>query len=207
MIIGTGGFAREVLWLVQEMNKANEAAVQVVGFIGPEGKGRLNGFPILGDDSWAFQRIDRKVWFVVALGDPKLRRTLAESYLEQGFRAMHLVHPSVHLAEDVQLGAGAILCAGVALTTQITVGDFAIINLNATVGHDSVIGAYATLHPGVNVSGDVIIEENAELGSGAVVLPGLRIGAGAVLGAGAVATKDLEQGKRYIGLPAQEINS
>lgn len=205
IIVGAGGFAREVLWLIQEKNKSQEAEITVHGFIGESSATRLNGLPVLGNDAWAFQQVDRKVRFVVAIGDPDLRQKVAKNYVEQGFRPMRLVHPGVHLGEDVRVGAGTILCAGAVLTTDIEVGEFSIVNLNATVGHDCTLGAFTTLHPGVNVSGNVRVGEGAELGAGATVLPGIQIGAGAVLGAGAVATADLEAGKRYVGVPARII--
>lgn len=205
VIVGTGGFAREVLWLVQEMNKASETPVQLLGFIGENAGERLGGVPILGNDNWAFQQLDRDVRFVVAIGAGDIRRKTAIRYLEQGFRAYHLVHPSVQMGDDVSLGQGSILCAGAVLTTNVQIGDFTIVNINATVGHDAVLGHFVTIHPGTNISGAVRLADNVELGSGSVVLPGIEAGEGAVLGAGGVALGPLEAGKRYVGIPAMEI--
>lgn len=207
VIVGAGGFAREVLWLVQEMNKSVENPVQLQGFIGECKEDRLGGIPVLGNDNWAFQQLDRDVRFVVAIGASDVRRKTAIRYLEQGFRAFHLVHPGVQMADDVKLGQGSIICAGAVLTTNVQIGDFTIVNINATVGHDSVLGHFVTVHPGANVSGGVTLADNVELGSGSVVLPGVEAGEGAVLGAGGVALGSLEAGKRYGGVPAREISA
>lgn len=215
IIVGTGGFAREILWLLQEINEAHdtggrtEPIYRVIGFVGEsgdgEGGGDLGGFPIVGDDNWAFENLERNVCFVPGVGDPTLRKKIAERYLEAGFRAITLVHPSVNMAADVVLGQGTILCAGAVLTTNIQVGAFTLVNLNATVGHDCSIGAYSTIHPGVNVSGDVRLGEEVELGTGSALIQGVNVGDRAVIGAGAVVTKDLEGDKTYIGIPARAI--
>lgn len=205
VIVGGGGFAREVLWLVQELNRESDKPIQLLGFVADTKEERINGFPVLGNDNWAFENLEKEVRFVVAIGDGALRKQVAINYLRQRFRPFTLVHPSVCMSQDVRIGAGSIVCAGAVLTTNIQIGDFAIINLNATVGHDAQIEHFATVHPGVNISGGARIGEGAELGSGSVVLPGVEIGEEAVLGAGGVANRDLEAGKTYIGVPAREM--
>ncbi|MEM0998224.1 MAG: NeuD/PglB/VioB family sugar acetyltransferase [Bacteroidota bacterium] len=203
IIVGAGGFAREVLWLFQDCNRRRERPIELLGFVAETEKNHIKGIPVLGNDNRAFQQLDREVRFIVAIGDPRRRREIAIQYLKQGFSAHRLVHPRVQMAEDVRIGAGSIVCAGAVLTTNIELGDFVIVNLNATVGHDAVLDHFATVHPGANVSGGAQIGEGAEIGSGAVVLPGIKMGAGAVLGAGGVAVHDLEPGKIYTGVPAR----
>ncbi len=215
VIVGMGGFAREILWLLQEINseqatdEPGNSGYQVLGFVSEsseeELKRDLGGFKVVGDDKWVFENLERTVLFVPAIGDPEKRRKIAEKYLQAGFRALTLVHPSVNMADDVMLGQGVILFAGAILTTNIKVGDFVTVNLNATVGHDCSIGSYSTIHPGVNVSGSVTLGEEVELGTGSALLQGVTIGDRAVVGAGAVVTKDLVGDMTYVGIPAQPI--
>lgn len=214
IIIGTGGFAREVLWLIREINReASQQAFRqppfkVLGFVeeGSAGAGaELGGFPVLGDDAWVFEELDRSVTFVVAIGSPKLRGEIAARYLEAGFRPATLIHPNVRMGEDVTLGQGCVISAGAVLTTNIQLGDFNTVNLNATIGHDSQLGACVSVHPGANISGGVQIGKEVEIGSGAVVLQGIAIGDQSVVGAGAVVTEDLEGGGVYVGVPAKAL--
>jgi len=210
IFLGTGGFARELLWLAREINREaesvgrNEPVYRILGFVGEEENGpkELGGLPVLGNDAWVFEHLERNVHFVAAVGNPALRKKIAGRYLEEGFRPATLIHPSVPMAEDVQLGQGCVICAGAVLTTNIRLGAFTTVNLNATVGHDVVVGGYSTIHPGANISGAVQLGEGVEVGTGAIVLPGLEIGDAAVIGAGAVVTKALEGGKTYVGNPA-----
>lgn len=209
VILGTGGFAREALWLVEAINAAaggEQQPFNVAGFVAAEAGGHVRGLPVLGDDAWALDHLDHEVRFVPAVGDPALRKSLAERYEAAGFKAISLIHPSVQMASDVRIGRGSLLCAGAVLTTHIDLGAYAIVNLNATIGHDCRIGDFVTVHPGANISGDVTIGTGSEIGTGAAILPGVELGPETVLGAGAVVTKSLEGKATYAGVPVRQIS-
>lgn len=207
VIVGSGGFAREVLWLIEEINKSaggNDLPYHVLGFISTETASHVRGLPVLGDDAWAFANLDPSIRFVLAIGDPSLRAQLALDYQQHGLHPLRLVHPSVIMSDEVQLGGGAIVCAGAVLTVNVQIGAFCIVNLNATVGHDCRLGDFVTLHPGVHLSGGTEVGDLSVLGTGAVVLPGIKIGDHATVGAGAVVTQDLAGNATYMGVPARE---
>lgn len=208
VIVGGGGFAREILWLIEDINKAaggGDIPYQVLGVISRDSEGHMQGLPILCDDEWAFENLDKSVRFVLAVGDSELRAGIALSYLQNGLHPLRLVHPSVVMSDEVQLGAGAVVCAGAVLTVNIQIGDFCIVNLNATVGHDCKLGDFVTLHPGVHLSGGVQVGDLSVLGTGAVILPGLTLGDHSIVGAGAVVTESLEGGATYLGIPAKAV--
>ncbi len=208
VIVGGGGFAREILWLIEDINRAaqgQEVPYHVVGVISRDGDGHLKGLPILGDDDWAFANLDKSVRFVLAVGDSEARAGIALAYLQNGLHPLRLVHPSVVMSDEVQMGAGVIVCAGAVLTVDIQIGDFCVVNLNATIGHDCRLGDFVTLHPGVHLSGGVQVGDMSVIGTGAVVLPGLSIGDHTVVGAGAVVTTSLEGGATYGGIPAKVL--
>lgn len=114
-----------------------------------------------------------------------------------------LAHITPH--HSVKIGKGCVICPGVRITVDITIGDFAIINLNATIGHDVKIGNFVSIMPSANISGNVTIGNKAFIGSGAVILQGLTIGEGATVGAGAVVTKNVMPGVTVVGVPAREM--
>jgi sugar O-acyltransferase (sialic acid O-acetyltransferase NeuD family) len=200
VIIGAGGFGREVLELVLDINR-DAPTFRFLGFLDDgEVDGSLLerlGAPLLGPSSH-LALLDAA--YVIGIGAAEPRRRIDALARSLGRVPATLRHPWATVGHDVQVGDGAIIAAGVRLTTHISVGCHAHLNLNCTVGHDSVIGDFATLFPGVHLGGGCVIEDGATLGLGSVVLPNVRVGSGAMVGAGAVAVRDVAPGATVVGV-------
>jgi sugar O-acyltransferase (sialic acid O-acetyltransferase NeuD family) len=202
-IFGAGGFGREVAWLASEVMGVSADLSFVVDR--PEYlSAPVNEVPVrllsdLGDVA--------DTPYVVALGDPQLRRRAANSCEARGLIATSLVHPRVKMSRWVEVAPGAVICAGTIITTNVVIGRHVHVNLDCTIGHDAVIGEFATLSPGVHVSGNVVIEPGAFIGTGASIINGLAgkplvIGDGSVVAAGACVTKPVDPGALVAGVPA-----
>ncbi len=213
VIVGAGGFAREVRWLAQEVTAARSPAegYDFVGYVvsdpaqaGPHDSPRET----LGDLGWLAAHPD--AWDVLALGignaAPRLK---VAGELEQAWGPEcwpALVHPSVKLdAQSCRLGHGVLLCAGVIGTVNLVFEPFAMVNLAVTIGHESVIGRAACLNPTVNISGGVTIGAGTLVGTGAQVLQYVEVGPGATVGAGAVVAKPVPAGVTVVGVPAKPL--
>ena len=207
-IIGAGGFAREVAWLINDINQA-AYVWNLLGYI--ESNSELVGqacgtSSIIGDDDFLMS-YNRELAVVIGIGDPKVIERIHQRIKHQpNLRFPNLIHPSVIWDRaHVQLGCGNIICAGNILTTDIRIGSFNILNLASTYGHDVVIGDYCVINPGVNLSGRVRVGDACLLGTGAVVLERLVIGDHVTVGGGAVVTKNIESGLTVVGIPAKPI--
>lgn len=188
-IYGAGGFGKETKFLLESINRA-QPRFHFKGFIDDN----VTQMPLAEPGS--FRSLS------IAIASPVIRRKI---YAKAGanFEYPNLIHPDVFIDESCSLGRGLILCAGVQMTVDITLGDFVIVNLNATIGHDTRIGAFSSLMPSVNISGNVRVGEGVFIGSGATVLQGLTIGDGAVIGAGSVVTRNIPPGVVAKGVPAR----
>lgn len=203
LIFGAGGFGREVAWLARQC-WGGEAEV---GFVVDRPEyltEEINGIPVrlLAD-----YESTPDIRYVIALGDPALRRMAVAACEAHGLRAAVLVHPRVEASDTVVLGAGSVICAGSILTVNIEIGTHSHINLDCTIGHDVRIGSFSTLSPGVHVSGNVLIGEGVFIGTGASIINGhedapLVIGDNAVIAAGSCVTKPVEPNSMVAGVPA-----
>lgn len=209
-ILGAGGFAREVLDVVEAINAVAPQAFHVEGFVSERAAdwGQvLNGVPVVGDWAWFDAARRRDVQVVCGIGNPAVRKRVIGRSAQLGLRYATLVHPRATLTRWVKLGEGSIVTAGVVLTNNIEVGVHVHLNLNVTVGHDAVLGDFCTVAPGVNVSGNVTVGEGCDLGTGAAIIQKLTIGAWSVVGAGAVVNKDLPANCTAVGVPAKVIKT
>lgn len=206
-IYGAGGFGREVLTLINDINKINPQ-YQVIGFFDDGiSKGTdVNGLSALGGIN-ELNNVKEEVSVVLAIGNPETKKSILKKITNRLVDFPTIIHPSVMIGDRnwVSIGKGCIICGGTIITTNIIIRDFVILNLSCTVGHDTVIGDYAAFMPSVNISGEVEIGECVYVGTGAKIINQLKIGEGTIVGAGAVVAKDLPANCTAVGVPAKVI--
>lgn len=203
LIFGAGGFGREVAWLARQ-SFGDDVAIEFVVDRPEYLAGAVGGLPVRLLSECRASPAQR---YVVALGDPVQRRRAVVACEALGLRSTRIVHPRVEASNSVDLGEGAVVCAGSILTVDIQAGAHVHINLGCTLGHDVVVGGFTSLSPGVHVSGNVVIGEGVFIGTGATIINGrvghpLTIGDGAVVAAGACVTRPVDPGSLVAGVPA-----
>jgi sugar O-acyltransferase (sialic acid O-acetyltransferase NeuD family) len=205
VVLGAGGFAREVLDLVAAVN-ASRKRYEVIGLVAADDPDpellREHGQRLLGDDVVLAAIVAR---YVIAIGAPDVRRRLDRMATAHGLEAVTLVHPDATVGATVRLGPGAVVAAGARLADNVTVGRHTHINLNATVGHDCVLGDYVTVNPLAAVSGACVLAHDVTVGTGAAIVQQRHVGAGSIVAAGAALLHELEPGMTAIGNPARPL--
>lgn len=208
VIVGTGGHAREVHELIEDINEAAHVpAWDVLGWLdsnaATHGK-RVHDLPVLGDIDWLASQED--TWVTVAIGATHVRRRVTQRLQAQGQRLFAtLIHPTAVVGRRARIGAGSVLCAGSMATTDCRIGEHALLNRLAMVAHDDVLGDFVTLAPGVVLSGSVTVGEGTDIGTTAAVNQGLSIGEWSIVGSGAVVIKSLPDNCTAVGAPAKPI--
>lgn len=207
VIIGAGGFAREVLDIIDAVN-AEKPQYEVLGYIVDSQYGlpgtMINDKPILGGYDWLQQRSE-DIMVICGVGSPQDRYKLVKRAEVMGCRFFSVVHPTAILTRWVQVGQGTVITAGCILTNQIRIGDHVQVNLDCTIGHDAILGNFVTLAPGVHISGNVVLAEGTYVGTGANIIEKLRIGRWSIVGAGSTVLKDVPANTTVVGVPAKVI--
>lgn len=205
LIIGAGGFGREVLnWTLDIPSQNREW--EVAGFLNSIPTALDDypcGYTILGDPS-TYVPLENDL-FICAIGNPRDRLRVCHGLKARGAQFISLCHPSAIIGSRCTIGEGCIFCPGSVITADVRIGDFVTVNVNSTIGHDAVIGNGCTLSGHVDITGFASLGEGVFLGSHASVLPRAKIGDYAVVGAGSVVLKRVKAGASVMGVPAKQI--
>lgn len=210
VIFGTGGFAREVHQIVEDIN-SQLPTLNFLGFLDEDYEHHntdVHGCKVLGGIDWLIKTDINDIFIVIAIGNPKNKRKIVEIIKKKTkAKFVTLIHPRAWIGNRVTIGDGSIICAGTLITTDITLGNHVIVNIGSTVGHDAVMQDYVTVAPTVNVSGAVWVGEGTDLGTGSTIIQGKKIGAWSIVGAGAVVVNDIDANVTVVGAPAKTIKS
>lgn len=207
IILGAGGFAREVAWLIEEINSEHEEWY-LEGFIeeGNKNVGAvLNNYKILGDFEWIKNNEYENLFYVCAVGDPTLRIKFSEAAENLNVKPAILIHPNAKISNYSSIDEGTIICAGAIITANVTIGKHVVISVNSVVSHDSIISDFTTILPSVTVSGNVKIGSGCYIGTKSAIINKINIGCNTIVGAGATVTKDLPDNCTAVGTPAKPI--
>jgi sugar O-acyltransferase (sialic acid O-acetyltransferase NeuD family) len=208
VIVGAGGHARELAWLVDDINRGSET-FRFLGFVVSDLR-RASGHdsPVLGDFDWLDANRSIVDAVAIGIGSPAARLAVADRLADEfgSFETPALIHPTAQFdVASTSIDRGAAICAGAIATVNVAIGSFASIGVSVTIGHESRIGKGCVVNPGANISGGVTLGEGVLVGTGAQILQYLTIGERASVGAGAVVVKDIAEGTTVVGIPARPI--
>ena len=141
-VIGTGGFAREVDWLLNDVHIAGHADYRTAMFVAEDDSefvgATMKGKPVISESQFLADHARPGVPCFIAAGLPGVRRKIVEKLLAvPGLLFPSVVHPTVQMDRRpgaIEIGAGSIVCGGSILTTDIVIGRFVQINLDCTIG-------------------------------------------------------------------------
>jgi sugar O-acyltransferase (sialic acid O-acetyltransferase NeuD family) len=203
VIIGAGGFGREVLaWARQSTSYERDWTIK--GFIDDCPtvlEGRNPPAPLLS--SIADYVPAGEDVFICAMGVPDVKRRASELLLSRGARFTRVIHRTAIIGDNVQMSEGVIMCPYSVASANNWLGFGVALNLHATVDHDASVGDWSQVNCHCDLTADVKIGREVFLGSRVSVIPGVEIGDRAYLGAGSVVTRNIPAGARAYGVPAR----
>jgi sugar O-acyltransferase (sialic acid O-acetyltransferase NeuD family) len=203
IIIGTGGFAREILCLISDLGRYEEVACFMeTDDIWAE---KWQNESIMGIPVRPRSEFDPDLYCVtIGIGNSIFREKVLNE-LPQNTEYITLIHPSVVISKWIEIGEGAIICAGSILTSQIKIGKQAQLNLHTTIGHDCEIGDFFTTAPGVNISGICNFGNHVYFGTSSAVRQNISICDNVTIGMGGMVVKNITEAGTYVGMPAKKL--
>lgn len=204
IIVGAGGFGRELLQWVKDLNKV-EHKWNIKGFIDDNlealSKYRCD-YEVIGKIS-DWQPAKDEV-FACAIANPRLKEKIVVSLKERGAKFVTIIHPNAIIGEFNIVGEGVIIYPGARVTVNVKIGNFVTL-LSSSIGHDVNIGDYSTISAFCGINGNVVIGKRVFTGSNAVIVPSRKIGDDAYIGAGSAVVTNIKAGTKVMGNPAKKV--
>ena len=207
-ILGAGGHARDILWLLENINDSLSTNEQwnLTGFYDKNpNETSMCGYPVF-DEKELYQRKNMAV--ACGLGEPFDRKRVVDKLREKNDSLFFpaLVSPDAMVSQRAQIGNGTQIFPGTMIMGgNVRIGEFVVIHINSTIGHDSYIGDYAQINPGCNISGGSILDECVMIGTGVKGMPKVHVGKNSCIGISSVITSDIPSDCTAVGYPARVI--
>lgn len=208
LIVGAGEYAREFLWVAQDIPAAARDW-DVAGLLddASDAAPRLKKLgvktPVLGRIADWKPKADEV--FICAIGDPKVRLTLCAALESRGASFVNLIHPSAAVAPDATLGRGVFVYRSVVVAPGARVGNHVQLNIAASVGHDATLEDGCSINSHCDITGWVVLRRGVYLGSHASTIPNIEIGEFSTIGAGSVAFKSVPAQTTVVGVPGRKL--
>jgi sugar O-acyltransferase (sialic acid O-acetyltransferase NeuD family) len=203
LIVGAGGFAKQLIQVFEQLNKLDEL-VLFDDYTLPKSE-TLFGIPILHSEEEVkhrFQTINNQ--FILGIGNPQKRYQLAKKFKELGGEIEGLISPLATISKiETKIGKGVTILTNVIIETGVEIGEGALINIGTYITHNCVIGNYTEISPGVRISGDCSIGSFCFLGTGCILVPKVTVGNETVIAAGCVVTTNLPAKVLVAGVPGR----
>lgn len=200
LIIGASGHGKVVADIAIKMNKW-----QSIAFLDDDKsiKSSMN-LAVIGTSDDVFTHINEYEIFV-GIGNNTTRQRIHEMLETFGASMPNLIHPKAVIGNQVDIGTGTVVMAGVVINCCTKIGRGCIINTGSTIDHDNYIDDFVHISPGAHLAGTVYVGRGSWLGIGSVVSNNINITSGCQIGAGSVVVKDITEPGVYVGVPVRRV--
>lgn len=200
LIIGASGHGKVVADIALKMNRWKNIAF----LDDDENLFSSMGLKVIGKSSEVRRYIESYDIFV-GIGNNMTRKKIQDNLEVEGASIPKLVHPNAVLGEQVEIGFGSAIMAGVVINCCTKVGKGNIINTGATLDHDNLLEDFVHISPGAHLAGTVKVGQGSWLGIGSLVSNNINITSNCMVGAGAVVVQDITETGTYVGVPARRV--
>ncbi|MBR0143799.1 MAG: NeuD/PglB/VioB family sugar acetyltransferase [Clostridia bacterium] len=209
VLIGAGGFGREVASMIEVLNEI-KPTYELLGFLDDGSQYHdgvvINGYPWLGNHDWIVEHKAETVC-TCCIANPKIKKKIQEELTEKGvvFETIIAYKGFGYIGPGTEIGPGCVFYGGVTISVDCKIGAGVVMNQMVNIGHDVSIGDYTTIMPFTGISGNCKVGETVNIGGHAFVVPGRKIGDGATVAAGSIVFANVKAGTTVLGNPAKRM--
>lgn len=143
--------------------------------------------------------------FIIANGEPVVRKNIYEKLIQNNFKLGKLVDDSTIVAETANIADGVIVTPMCSISSDAKLSKNSCINTMSIIGHDVVIGGNTVISSMVNMGGACTVGDNSYIGMGALVKEGIKIGSNSIIGMGSIVYNDVPDDVIALGNPARVV--
>ena len=179
-------------------------AVSVIDIFQTQGKYRICG--VIDRNTSYEAHTPSRVKVFVAIGDNKIRQTVTQRLLAEGYTLVNAISPHAYVSASSVVGTGVCIMPHAVVGPNTKIGNSTIINTRASVDHDCDVADYCHIAPGSTLCGFVTVGSDTFICAGVTVIDRIAIGENCIVGAGAVVIRNVPNGEKVVGIPAKTIN-
>jgi len=204
VIVGAGGFGRELLSFINHSRKFNANVPNIVGFV-DDNLNTLDKFDIDLKvlDSLSENDLNKYDSILLAINSSEIKRNIfsvTDPTKIQGFS-----HHTCIIGDRAKIHHSVILFSNVLISCDTEIKQGCFINCGSQIGHDCFIDEFTNIMANVDLGGYCKIGKNVLIGTGSTIYPGVKIADNTVIGAGSVVFRNIKEPGTYVGNPAKKI--
>lgn len=207
VIIGAGGHAKVIIDIILQRKKNLNDNLLVKGILddsfNEKEKKDLFGISIIGKINKILE-LSSNVHYIIAIGNNSIRKKISQNYKD--IKYMTLIHPKAIIAENVTIGEGTVVMAGVVINSYTKIGKHCILNTGSIIEHDNLIEDYVHVSPNATLCGEVFIGKESWIGAGGIIIQRIKIEEQSIIGAGSVVIKNVKKMSKIVGVPSRKIS-
>ena len=141
----------------------------------------------------------------LGVGDNKTRKILFDKAVDNNFKVISLIHPSVIVSSSVSIGTGTVVMPNVVVNAKSNIGKGVILNTGCIIEHENNIEDLVHISPNVALAGNVKVGRFTHIGIGSNVTQRITVGKNCIIGAGSTVVKNINNYKLCYGNPCKVI--
>ena len=154
------------------------------------------GIKVLGSTDYVEEHWndgDYDAAIIAFAGNITARMELYNRCIAAGIPFANVIHPSVVISYDVEIGTGNVIMAHSYIGPNAKIGNNNFMSSYTGIEHDCIVGSHNTFGPNVKFSGCVEVGDTIRFGMNIGVEPRLKIGSNSILASGCMITSGVDE--------------